>query len=71
MVVNSLYFLLFFLVVFVIYYLPVSRKIPKFQNTWLFLTSYIFYDVVNWKMIPLLFCATVNPDQVTLHVDLT
>ena len=59
MVVNSLNFLLFFLVVFVVYYLPVSRKIPKFQNTWLFLTSYIFYGVADWKMIPVLFGATV------------
>lgn len=59
MVVNSLNFLLFFVVVFTIYYLPICRKTPKFQNTWLFLTSYYFYGFADWKMIPLLLGATV------------
>ena len=59
MVVNSLIFLLFFVVVFVVYYLPISRKLPKFQNTWLFLASYFFYGFADWKMIPLLLGATI------------
>ena len=58
MVVNSYSFLLFFVIVFIIYYLPVSRKNPKFQNAWLLLTSYFFYGFADWKMIPLLFGAT-------------
>ena len=58
MVVNSLSFLLFFVVVFVVYYTPVIKNTPKLQNAWLFLTSYIFYGVADWKMIPLLFGAT-------------
>ena len=32
MVVNSVRFLLFFIVVFTVYYLPVSKKYPRFQN---------------------------------------
>jgi len=59
MVVNSLIFLLFFVVVFVVYYLPIFQNKPKFQNTWLFLTSYFFYGFADWKMIPLLFGTTV------------
>lgn len=59
MVVNSLNFLLFFVVVFVVYYLPISRKSHKFQNTWLFLASYFFYGFADWKMIPLLLVATI------------
>ena len=59
MVVNSLNFLLFFVIVFVVYYLPISKNTPKFQNTWLFLSSYFFYGFADWKMIPLLFGATV------------
>lgn len=59
MVVNSLNFLLFFIVVFVFYYLPISRKLPKFQNFWLFLASYFFYGFADWKMIPLLLGTTV------------
>lgn len=58
MVVNSLSFLLFFTVVFLVYYLPVCRKSPKFQNLWLFIASYFFYGFADWKMIPLLLGAT-------------
>lgn len=59
MVVNSINFLLFFVVVFVVYYLPISRKYPKFQNIWLFLVSYFFYGFADWRMIPLLLGATI------------
>ena len=59
MVVNSLNFLLFFIVVFIIYYLPVSRNTPKFQNAWLLITSYFFYGFADWRMIPLLLSATI------------
>ena len=59
MVVNSLIFLLFFVVVFIIYYLPISRNSPKYQNIWLFLTSYFFYGFADWKMIPLILGATI------------
>ncbi len=58
MVVNSFNFLLFFVVVFLVYYLPVVRNNPKNQNSWLFIASYFFYGVADWKMIFLLFGAT-------------
>ena len=59
MVVNSFCFLLFFVVVFIVYFLPVSRNNPRFQNTWLFLVSYFFYGYTDWRMIPLLLGSTV------------
>lgn len=59
MVVNSLNFLLFFTVVFIIYYLPICRKNAKIRNWWILLASYFFYGVADLKMIPLLLGATV------------
>ena len=59
MVVNSVRFLLFFIVVFTVYYLPMSKKHPRFQNLWLLLSSYFFYGVADWTMVPLLFGATL------------
>lgn len=54
MVVNSISFLLFFVVVFIVYYLPVCRNNPRYQNTWLLLVSYFFYGYTDWRMVPLL-----------------
>ena len=59
MVVNSLSFLLFFIVVFTVYYLPGIRQYAVRQNVWLLLTSYFFYGFVDWKMLPLLLGVTV------------
>lgn len=57
MVVNSINFLLFFLIVFVVHYF-LLRNNGKAQNAWLLLTSYFFYGFAEWKMIPLLLSAT-------------
>ena len=59
MVVNSISFLIFFVVVFIVYYLPVCRSHPRYQNTWLLLVSYFFYGYADWRMIPLLLGATL------------
>ena len=59
MVVNSIQFFLFFVVVFTFYYLPIFRNTPKFQNLWLFLTSYFFYGFADWRMVPLLLGVTI------------
>lgn len=58
MVVNSYSFLLFFAVVFIVYYLPVLRRTPRFQNIWLLTVSYVFYGMADWRMIPLLLGTT-------------
>lgn len=60
MVVNSLFFLLFFVVVFFGYYTPVIRNNPRYQNIWLFIASYFFYGFADRKMIPLLLGATIT-----------
>ena len=57
--VISINFSLFFVVVFVVYYLPVCRKSPIFQNIWLLTASYFFYGYADWQMMPLLFGATI------------
>ncbi len=59
MVVNSINFLLFFTVVFIVYYLPISRRHLYIQNLWLLLTSYFFYGVTDWRMALILFFATI------------
>ncbi len=59
MVVNSLNFLLFFSVVFIVYYLPICRNNAKIRNGWIFLVCYFFYGVADLKMIPLLFGTTI------------
>jgi D-alanyl-lipoteichoic acid acyltransferase DltB (MBOAT superfamily) len=56
--IPSLSFLLFFSLVFLLYHFPLKEK-TKAQNILLLLASYVFYGVVNWRMIPLLFIATV------------
>lgn len=59
MVVNSLSFLLFFIIVFSVYYAPGIRQSTTRQNVWLLLTSYFFYGFLDWKMLPILLGVTV------------
>ena len=58
MIFNSLNFLLFFVVVFFIYYFPLKEK-TNAQNWLLFIASYVFYGIADWKMLPLLLSSTV------------
>ena len=58
MVVNSISFLLFFVVVFVVYYAPPVSKNVRYQNFWVLLTSYFFYGYTDIKTLPILIIAT-------------
>ena len=58
MIVNSLAFLWFFLIVLVIYYLCQKKK--ELQNVFLLLSSYWFYAQVNIKMTLLLVILTLT-----------
>ena len=58
MVVNSISFLLFFVVVFVVYYAPPVAKNVRYQNFWVLLTSYFFYGYTDIKTLPILITAT-------------
>lgn len=57
MVVNSINFWLFFIIVLVAYY-GLFRKSARWQNITLLLASYVFYGMVDWKMSLLLLAAT-------------
>lgn len=58
MVVNSINFWIFFIIVLIAYY-GLFRKSSRFQNLTLLFSSYIFYGLVDWKMCALLLIATV------------
>lgn len=58
MIFTSFNFFIFFAIIFVVYYFILNGK-TKLQNWLLFLGSYVFYGIADWKMIGLLFSATV------------
>lgn len=58
MVFYSFTFVLFFIVVFILYYLPIFKS-AKIQNYILLLSSYFFYGWANLKILPILLFATV------------
>ena len=59
MVVNSISFLLFFIVVFVVYYAPPVARNVRYQNFWILLTSYFLYGFTDIKTLPILISATI------------
>ena len=59
MVVNSISFLLFFIVVFAVYYAPPVAKNVRLQNLWILLTSYFLYGYTDLKTLPILITATI------------
>ncbi len=58
MLVNSVVFLFFFLIVLTPYF-GVMRKNVGVQNFWVVIASYFFYGWADWRMLPLLFGATI------------
>ncbi len=56
MVVNSINFWLFFVIVLVPYFLCFRGK--GGQNLWLLLASYVFYGWADWRILPLLVAVT-------------
>lgn len=58
MVFNSVPFVLFFIVVFFVYWIPL-RKTTRGQNLFLLLASWFFYGYADWKMLPLLIVTTL------------
>lgn len=59
MVVNSISFLLFFIVVFGVYYATPIAKNVRYQNLWVLLTSYFLYGYTDIKTLPILITATI------------
>jgi alginate O-acetyltransferase complex protein AlgI len=58
MAVNSLEFLLFFGVVFLLYYAVFSGTARR-QNLLLLAASYAYYGLANWRMAPFLLAVTI------------
>lgn len=58
MLVNSITFLLFF-VLFLIPYFSILRNRVQIQNIWVLIASYFFYGWADWRMLPLLLVATI------------
>ena len=56
MVINSLIFLLFFVIFLLPYFVMKERKV---QNNWVLLASYVFYGWTDWRMLGLLLVATI------------
>ena len=60
MAINTLSFLLFFVVVFILYYLPIRlKKDGLWQNIVLLVSSYFFFGYADWRMLPLLIGITI------------
>lgn len=60
MAINTLSFLLFFVVVFILYYLPIRwKKEGLWQNIVLLASSYFFFGYADWHMLPLLIGITI------------
>lgn len=58
MLINSIPFLIFFLIVFILYY-SLFRKNRSSQNWLILISSYVFYGYANWRIVPLLLMATL------------
>jgi D-alanyl-lipoteichoic acid acyltransferase DltB (MBOAT superfamily) len=58
MLFNSIEFIIFFVVLFVLYHLACKEK-TKYQNILLLVASYAFYAYANWKILPLLIVSTL------------
>ena len=58
MLVNSIVFGAFFLIVLIPYF-SILRKSSRWQSLWVLAASYFFYGYADWRMVPLLVGATV------------
>lgn len=67
MLVNSITFLIFF-ILFLLPYFSLFRNKVSAQNIWILIASYFFYGWADWRMIPLLFGATVIFYIITLAI---
>lgn len=58
MLVNSIIFWVFFIVVLIPYF-SILRKNSKWQNLWILTASYVFYGYADWRMVFLLLVSTL------------
>ena len=58
MLVNSIPFFIFFIIIIIPYFLLGKLGYEK-QNVWLLFASYFFYGWADWRMVPLLIIVTI------------
>lgn len=58
MLFNSIEFLLFLPVVFILYWFVINKNV-RLQNAFLVLASYVFYGWWDWRFLLLIFLSTV------------
>ena len=58
MIFNSITFLVFFIAVFFIYWFPLRNRL-KLQNTFILISSYIFYGWWDWRFLGLIVLSTL------------
>lgn len=58
MIINSVSFLIFFLVFLFVYFLLLKNN-AKWQNFYTLVASYLFYGWADWRMVPLLIVYTI------------
>ena len=56
---NSLNFLLFFLIVFIVYWLISRFKNITYSNLFLLISSYIFYSLWDWRFLGLIILSSI------------
>lgn len=59
MEINSLNFFCFFLIVFILYYIP-FKSTRNFQNRLLLISSWIFYLLIDYRTFPILLISTIS-----------
>ena len=59
MTFNSIEFIFFFAIVFVLYFLPAMKTAAR-QNTLLLVASYVFYGMWDWRFLGLILLTTAS-----------
>lgn len=59
MLFNSISFLVFFLIVFIVYWFVLNKK-TKLQNILLLVSSYVFYGWWDWRFLSLIFISSLS-----------
>lgn len=70
MIFNSLPFAIFFTLVFFVYWFPLRKKL-RLQNSFLLLSSYLFYGWWDWRFLSLILLSSMTDYWVGLQLEKT
>ena len=68
MLFNSLEYLFFLPLVFILYWFVFNKSL-KIQNTLILISSYIFYGWWDWRFLSLILCSTIVDYYTGLYID--